>query len=756
MKLKNLVASRAEQSTFLTRRHFLIGAGLSVSFLGACSVIPPIPKRPEPKTSDALGWISLTEQGQWRLYSPRMEMGQNIASGLRDIAALELGVAASDIEVSLPSTKDIARFKATVGSDSIRELTLPLAQACYTLRQAILERARLALQTSNSEPLSIVNDAVETGKGKRVALKALAKHTQNLEAQQVPKEVLRFFAKRTTQDPRASGRSATPFFQQQAILRGEALFTADVRLPKMLYALVLRSPWPDKGLAESRLMQWNRSAVSAVTGFHSVVEHPLLAGPALIANRIAALESMRLAADAQWERPKLAQSDPMQIIDIDTALTANQFTKSKGSTSASNNINMRVDIPLASHAAIEPRCAVAQMTEAKGLELWAGTQDRDVIQRDTGLPLEKITVNPMRIGGAFGGKTIATVEREASILAMTVGQAVKVQWSRADEFQAGFHRQPSSHRIQAHVASNGVISDWRHSLSTSHVLFTNAILPPWLQALTNLIGDDGAARGQTPIYGFGRQQIDLKLTRLPVLTGPWRGLGAGPNVTAIEMAMDLAARSAGIDPLTFRLNHLNQAPLEPTSDDPTRLAHCLREVTTLAQSTPLSPREQSRHLARHDPTFKVLKAQGLAGGVYKGSSYAAAIAEVAIGVNAEGQVKFIQMLKLWCTHDCGQIVNERSVEAQIQGNLVWSIGMVLKERLEARLGTPEQINFAQYTVPTIGDVPRMEVQLIASDAAPTGAGETAIVAGAGAIANAVVRAYLAAGLRAPSALPFQV
>ncbi len=83
-----------------------------------------------------------------------------------------------------------------------------------------------------------------------------------------------------------------------------------------------------------------------------------------------------------------------------------------------------------------------------------------------------------------------------------------------------------------------MIGDWQHSLSTSHVLFTNAILPPWMQWLTNFIGDDGAALAQTLVYGFTRQQLNMQLSRISVLTGPWRGLGAGPNVLAIEIAMD--------------------------------------------------------------------------------------------------------------------------------------------------------------------------------------------------------------------------
>ena len=54
-------------------------------------------------------------------------------------------------------------------------------------------------------------------------------------------------------------------------------------------------------------------------------------------------------------------------------------------------------------------------------------------------------------------------------------------------------------------------------------------------------------------------------------------------------------------------------------------------------------------------------------------------------------------------------------------------------------------------IPRIGDVPHMSVELMDSDAPPTGAGETAIVSAAGAIANAVRDAT---GIR-PSRFPLR-
>jgi isoquinoline 1-oxidoreductase beta subunit len=77
------------------------------------------------------------------------------------------------------------------------------------------------------------------------------------------------------------------------------------------------------------------------------------------------------------------------------------------------------------------------------------------------------------------------------------------------------------------------------------------------------------------------------------------------------------------------------------------------------------------------------------------------------------------------------------VRAQTEGNLVWCLGMVLHEQLPVARSGVAAASFADYPLPRMGDVPPLHVHLIDSSAPPTGAGETAMVAGAGAIANAL-------------------
>ena len=180
-----------------SRRSFLkatgfLGAGIAVSFSTGCSLIPPIPKNRVPEVKDGLGWIALTPEGKWQLWSPRMEMGQNILGSLQQITAVELGVPASQIAVALPSTSQIGRVKITAGSDSIREVCVPLAQACYTLRAALLARAGQRLGVDAAQ-LTFDGGDVVTPSGARVPLRELVAQPLELKAQDVPTRQLRFF-----------------------------------------------------------------------------------------------------------------------------------------------------------------------------------------------------------------------------------------------------------------------------------------------------------------------------------------------------------------------------------------------------------------------------------------------------------------------------------------------------------------------------------------------------------------------------------
>jgi isoquinoline 1-oxidoreductase subunit beta len=661
----------------MMRRRTFLGAGL-VALIGAgaavWSRVPVIPARPAPDADAALGWIA-HHDSRFVLTLPRVEMGQNIATALQQVACAELGVAPEAVTVHLHDTR-MARLRATVGSESVQHFAEPLAQACAALREALAAGRTAGHVSVTRRPLS--------------ALRAFR-----------PGGLI--------------GASPT-LAQGREIVMGAPLYAADVSRPGMLFGRVLRTSapveWP------SRPKHWDEGAARIVPGYAGIVTDcgpPIgqAVGLGILATRPGALEAIAEALAIEWEVARGPTPDLAALIDVDAGQGLPHRVLDGDPQPGAWDVDLRIDLPPAAHAPLEPRAAVADW-QGDGLTVWAGTQDafyvRDVLSHELGLAEDAVTVQSMRVGGAFGGKTICTVEAEAAALARAAGAPVKVQWTRAQEFAFAFHRPPSSHRIRARLRG-GQITDWDHAQVSSHILFTAAVVPSWMQRGTDLfLGDSGVARGMAAPYALGRGRAAYDAVRLPVHTGPWRGLGAGPNGLAIESAMDDAARAAGSDPLAFRLAHIEDQ----------RLAGVLRHVAEAADwGRPPTPAPGRR-------------GRGIACGIYKGTSYAAVVADVAI--DPTGQVRVTQM---WCAHDCGLIINPDQVRAQCEGNLVWSIGMVLSDRLDLTTEGVSAETFADAPIPRLVDVPPITVALVDSPHPPTGAGETAIAAGPGAIANAI-------------------
>ena len=85
----------------------------------------------------------------------------------------------------------------------------------------------------------------------------------------------------------------------------------------------------------------------------------------------------------------------------------------------------------------------------------------------------------------------------------------------------------------------------------------------------------------------------------------------------------------------------------------------------------------------------------------------------------------------------GEAVAITAPDCQIEGNLVWGIGMALHEKLRLSEGRIAAESHADYAVARYSDVPEIDIALVGEKNAPSGAGETAIVAGAAAITNAI-------------------
>ncbi len=89
---------------------------------------------------------------------------------------------------------------------------------------------------------------------------------------------------------------------------------------------------------------------------------------------------------------------------------------------------------------------------------------------------------------------------------------------------------------------------------------------------------------------------------------------------------------------------------------------------------------------------------------------------------------------------CNTAVNPLTIEAQVQGAVLMALGTTLPgAAITFKDGMVEQGNFNDYTMARMGDMPRVDVFIVASTAPPTGMGEAGLPPLAPAFANALFR-----------------
>src|SRR6202030_17890 len=116
------------------------------------------------------------------------------------------------------------------------------------------------------------------------------------------------------------------------------------------------------------------------------------------------------------------------------------------------------------------------------------------------------------------------------------------------------------------------------------------------------------------------------------------------------------------------------------------------------------------------------------------SSHLAQVAEVLIdGREVKGH-------KIVCVVDCGQMVNPRIVESQIESGIVFGLTAALWGEVTIAGGQVQQTNFHSYRLLRNNEVPALDVHLVDSDEAPGGIGEAAVPLVAPALCNAIFAA----------------
>jgi CO/xanthine dehydrogenase Mo-binding subunit len=683
----------------MDRRAFikLFGGGVVVFVsLGPSALLAQDRRRMYPEDFNA--YLRIAEDGTVTVFSGKIEMGQGVMTSQAQMAAEDLGVSLDSIRMVLGDTDQCPWDMGTFGSLTTRMFG-------PALRAAAAE-ARLVLTQLASERLGVPPQqlAVENGivsvKGdptRKVSYGELAK------GQAISRTVDEKAVLRAVSEFKVMGRSPKRVDGRDKVT-GRAQYAADIRLPGMLYAKVLRPPAHGATLGSV-----DTAAAAALPGVTVVNQDGLVA---VLHGDPEAADAALGKVVAKWT-PAAPGADSETIFDhlLKQAPTP-EVKENRGDAVAARagsakRFETTYQKGYVAHAPMEPHAAVAEVKDGKAT-VWASTQTpfptRDRLAGILGFDAKNVRVITPYVGGGFGGKSAGLQTDEAARLAKITGKPVQVAWSRAEEFFHDTFDPACVVKIGSSIDAAGKITSWDYDVYYA--------------------GDRGfeffydAPNVRMRVFG-GWRGSGTSAHRFGV--GPWRAPGANMNVFARESQIDLMAAAAGMDPLEFRLNN--------TRDE--RMRRTLRAAA-----------ERFGWKAGAGPSGR---GWGIACGIDAGT-YAALVAEVKVD-REHGTIKVERVV---CAQDMGVVVNPEGAIMQAEGCITMGLGYVLTEELQFQGGQILDENFVTYELPRFSWLPRIEVVLVKNDdLTPQGGGEPGIVPMGAVVANAVFDATGARLFRLP-------
>ena len=708
-----------EREWRVSRRGFLIGMavtgtalalgiplGLPVGRRKLAELIATDIEMPGPDMNPLL-WLEVLHDNRIRLFVPKAELGQGTHTSLAQVTAEELEVGWEKLEViHASSTQAEDLYRGTFGSQSIMSLYRPLRQAAATMREMLRIQASLRLKQP-PEKLTARDGGFEiTGDPKtRISYGALV--DKNI-TWQVPKKAV------PIKDPRTFKFIGKPMARIDLLgkVTGKTLFGSDIRFDGMLYGAVVRRP-----TIGAKMLSASPGPATDMPGVVKVVVENGFAG--VVAKSRARASAARDAMEIKWDKGHLWQQEELEKM-IAVGGPGGVVTQNQGNAQAvlakSKTMMAEYLSGLGAHATLETQAAVANMS-AQGGRVWMSTQWESTVADDVaaalGLKKQQIEIIPAYVGGGFGRKAdipaVSHVAVEAARLSRAVGAPVHISWDRTEEMRHSFYRPIVRNRFSAALDDKGRIKAMSVQHASGQCL--EGLYPP-SQFVYRAVGFDiGASNGTYITYSVPHRHTITWVHKLPILTGPWRGVGLFPNTFAKESFMDELAHAANADPLQFRLDYLPKGILGQ------RLRVALKAAADRAGWGKTAPAGRAR---------------GIACCIYTGT----VVAEVAeISLNKE--TGKIRVHKVTAAIDPGLPVNPNQVIAQVEGSVVMGTSATLIEEIIVKDGRVEAENFDQYPLLKLSEAPEVETILLeAPDGRPRGVGESAIGPVGAAIGNA--------------------
>ena len=544
----------------------------------------------------------------------KIEMGQGPLTSFAQMLAEELDVAYESVDMVMGDTDRCPWDAGTWGSLSTRYYGIFVKEAAGEAKGVLKELAaeRLLcpvtrLVTENGLIFDRNRPMSRVTYGELTAGKIIERHLKDLPPVKLASEYT------------ISGK---PYLRRDAFdkVTGRAQYTADIRLPGMVYARILRPPahGARRLSVDTSAAERMKDAQVVRDGDLIAVLHPHPDGAAK------ALDSIK----ADFDLPDTGINDETifkhLLANAPEPVVASEAGNSKeGEKKAASIIEETYLNSYVSHAPMEPHAAMASVDGNKAM-VWASTQTpfnvQSLVAQTLDLPVENVRVMVPFVGGGFGGKSASAQAIEAARLAKHAGKPVMVNWTREEEFFFDTFRPAAVVKIRSGIDGAGRISFWDY-----HVYFAGK------RGCQNFYE---IPHHREAVYGEWRIEPGIH----PFAVGPWRAPAANTNIYARDLQMNIMASMAGKDPLEFRLSHLKDKRMRGV------LEAAAKQFGWTPSKTPSG------------------RGYGISCGI-DAETYVASMAEVEVDRSSG----MIEVKRVVCAQDMGQVVNPQGAAIQMEG-----------------------------------------------------------------------------------------
>ena len=743
-----------------SRAEFLAGEGVLVVVRPTPPAPPPAKGQPAAVPGNPLEGdevlLAVWDDGSITALNGHVDLGTGIGTALAQIVAEELDAPLSAVCMVLGDTARAPNQGATIASASIQIHAQPLRLAAAQARAWLLARAAERLGVAAAE-LRIESGIVHRGDAAQLPLAALVAGQRTVLTLDSAAQVKR------AEDYRLVG-TPQPRVDIPAKLAGELVFVHDMRLPGMLHGRVVRPPYAgaDHGdFVGNTLESVDESSIAHIPGIRAVVVIRDFVG--IVAEREEHAEQAMRVLRVRWKpwpgMPDLDHPDKVaQAIRDNPAtqrLLVDEGDVDAALAGAGDAMRRTYLWPYQLHASIGPSCAVAHWAPEEGVRLrcWAGSQNPHVLRADLAklMGLQDIDVDIVRMeaAGCYGRNGADDVAADAALLARAVGAPVRVQLTREQEHAWEPKGTAQLMTVAGALSPEGGIGayDFESSYPSNGAPTLALLLTGTVDAQPHAyeMGD----RTARPPYAYDHLRVKVN-DMAPIVRASWlRGVSALPNSFAHESFIDELATAAGVDPVQFRLRHL---------DDPRAIE--LVQATAQKAGWRMRTGPQENVDGGLGPGGDILFGQGFAYARYihsKWPGFGAAWAAWVADVEVNRRTGEVHVRRVVVGHDAGLTINPAGVEHQVHGNVLQTTSRALKEQVQFAPAPPadtgaakEQLpgvlpqgvvanrEWGSYPILSFREVPVVEVlQMPRPGEPPLGAGESASVPGTAAIANAI-------------------